>query len=82
MEDGSGVEQLYPSILNYSDNDNLPCLIRNGINTSKSIVEMVGFPKMTDVEVNNIINYVSNDLQNVKHHQLINETISALEKCK
>ncbi len=69
MEDGNGLERLYPP-LNQADflaenQEHIPCIIRHGIE-GKIIVNgvefnepMAGIEDLNDVEINNIINYIN-----------------------
>jgi len=61
MTDGSGVGDLYPSLdnlgINY-DYTNISCTIINGKKSPNSVVEMVPITNLTDIEMNNIINYL------------------------
>ena len=65
MEDGSGVARLYPALKSNSINNlhtKLPCIIRYGLSDTSSILNMVGLPHLSDVEITNVINYILTDL--------------------
>lgn len=66
MEDGSGLENVIPSIIESkyfgAKLDSLPCLIRHGkANLTTSDSMMVDMPvnyQMTEYEINNVINHI------------------------
>ena len=82
MQDGKGLRGLIPPLAksDYLSNykEQIPCIIRNGIqgeiivNDTTYNTEMAGIPELSDVQINNIINYINfawnNDLEasNVK----------------
>jgi len=86
MQDGSGVAELYPTLNKMESSDNyieaIPCIIRNGLQRDGSLIEMVGLSHLSDVEINNIVNYLVNDMNNLKKQQTIQKTSSILSKCK
>jgi len=68
MTDGSGLNKLIPA-LELSDamgTDRLGCIIRNGLNDTifgKNeflVKQMPSFPKLTENEITNIVNYMNN----------------------
>ena len=87
MEDGSGLNQLIPA-LKGSDYlvgkaDGLPCVIRHGIRADSlglTLRYMPAHPKMTEVEMTNLINYLSLSFGNQKHWQL-KEIKNQLRNC-
>ena len=83
MNDGSGVVKLYPSLINSTKMQvsTLPCIIRYGQKSNNTVVEMEGIPDLSEVEINNIINYLLNDL--TSSNQVINmpDTKRILEQC-
>ena len=85
MEDGSGVAKLYPKLSPIEEMnstlDDLPCIILNGLKTEHSTVEMLGIKDITDVEINNIINYILIDLNNKKDPLLIHQTQASIKNC-
>jgi len=85
MEDGSGVAELYPA-LNNMDNSQayfeaIPCIIRNGLNREASVIEMAGLKHLSEVEINNIVNYLINDMNKLNIEQTIQQTTSILSNC-
>ncbi len=69
MSDGTGLEGIYPSLVDREDLRKqlwrIPCAIRYGVYDSFRIggdtfsVVMMGFPDLTDAEVSNISNYIA-----------------------
>ncbi len=86
MQDGSGVAELYPSLNNMQSSktyfEAIPCIIRNGLNRQESVIEMVGLQHLSEVEINNIVNYLVNDMNKLKQEQTLQQTSSILLKCK
>ena len=86
MQDGSGVAELYPSLNKMGDSkayfEAIPCIIRNGLKRQESVIEMVGLKHLSDVEINNIVNYLVNDMNDLKQEQTLQQTSSILLKCK
>lgn len=86
MGDGSGVAELYPALNKMQANktyiDAMPCIIRNGLQRPNSIIEMAGLKHLSDVEINNIVNYIVNDMNSLKMEQTIQQTSSILNACQ
>ncbi len=69
MDDGSGLKNIIPDIRNsrYLDEEikDLPCLIRHGkqgfVVEDSIIIDMPVNYKLTEYEINNIINYLMTD---------------------
>ena len=85
MLDGSGVAKLYPS-LNPLDTSrvqlsDMPCIIRNGLSSEGSVLHMQGIKSLKDIEINNIINYILNDLNNLDVEYQIDDTRRILQNC-
>jgi len=84
MEDGSGVADLYPGLIqdNYITKMNqMPCQIRFGSLDSTHLIMMLGLPELSDVEITNIINYLSIDMNKTDKEITINETKQILSSC-
>jgi hypothetical protein len=85
MADGSGVSKLYPALNALSNSDvdihNLACIIRYGQNKEKYSLEMAGIKDLTDIEINNIINYILNELNDYKEEHSIDSTKQQLANC-
>ncbi len=86
MPDGSGVSRLYPAINNLKESavdlDNMPCIIRYGQNKEEYSLEMAGIKTLRDIEINNIINYIINDMNGMDLEYQIDHTRDQLTKCK
>jgi len=69
MSDGTGLEGIYPSLVDREDLRRqlwrIPCAIRYGVYDSLKVgsdtfsVVMMGFAELTDAEVSNISNYIA-----------------------
>lgn len=85
MTDGSGVARLYPSLRSDEALDflpeEMPCIIRYGQNKDAYSLAMVGISDLTDIEINNIINYILNDLNDMEMEYRIDQTRKLLENC-
>lgn len=85
MPDGSGVSRLYPSLQGIPDEEtrlsSLPCIVRYGQNKEAYSLEMAGIPSLTDIEINNIINYILNDLNGLDIEYRIDNTRTQLNDC-
>lgn len=88
MEDGSGLNKLIPALKGSSylkgDNRKLVCVIRNGFRADSlglTLRYMPAHPKMTDVEMTNLVNYLSMSFGNQKHWQLA-DVKKNLQQCK
>jgi len=69
MDDGKGFAKLYPSLQSESmlaKSHEFPCIIRNGIIDSTSLIKMLPMPQLSEVEITNIINYIMQDLNGSK----------------
>jgi len=85
MPDGSGVARLYPSLVPFSQNGiepgDMPCIIRQGQDSDKYSLAMSGLPHLSDIEINNIVNYILHDLNHKKEEFSIDNTRSKLANC-
>ncbi len=85
MEDGSGVADLYPQLNRQSIVDRyqeIPCIIRKGIYNDSSLIKMPAHPKMTNVDITNIINYITYDINKDKTSLLLLRDVDRLlEQC-
>jgi mono/diheme cytochrome c family protein len=89
MEDGSGLENVIPSIAQSeyfaSKIDSLPCLIRHGKSSSKSadslMVDMPVNYQMTEYEINNVINHIMVSWYPDREAVTIQDTRNNLEDC-
>lgn len=88
MEDGSGLNDLIPPLkgskyLNENNND-IVCIIRNGVRADSlglTLKYMPAHPKMTEVEMTNLLNYINTTFANGQTWTL-QEVKTALKKCK
>ena len=88
MDDGSGLNQLIPplkgSLYLTGQKQGLVCVIRQGFRADSlglTLKYMPAHPKMTDVEMTNLVNYLSASFGNQKHWQL-KEVKTQLQSCK
>ena len=88
MDDGSGLNQLIPplkgSLYLTGQKQGLVCVIRQGFRADSlglTLKYMPAHPKMTDVEMTNLVNYLSTSFGNQKHWQL-KEVKTQLQSCK
>ncbi len=82
MEDGSGVEDLYPAMKDMDVRiDELPCIITQGINHPETLLEMVAIEGLSDVEVSNISNYIMSDMNGRNEELTIKRTKTLLSQC-
>jgi cytochrome c551 len=91
MDQGEGLGALYPP-LNQSDylainRNDLPCLIRNGLKGEILVnglvydLEMPGIPQLTEVEINNLLNYIFTAWDNELEPLQIKEVQKTLSTC-
>ncbi|BDS10328.1 c-type cytochrome [Aureispira anguillae] len=91
MEDGSGLEALYPPLAGADMLENMgvgaACIIKNGLK-GKIIVNGVEFETgmepikgLSNVEITNIVNYIHNAWGNKRAFIQLNEVEKTLETC-
>ena len=86
MADGTGLKNVYPSIIYSAElksgQFNLPCAIRYGHQKRDQQIaaSMEGFPKLSDVEISNITNFIYYDFLKQKP-QGFNQIQTALKEC-
>jgi len=67
MKDGTGLKNVYPSLIHSaqlsSKSINLPCAIRYGhkVRVEQIGASMDGYPKLSDVQISNITNFIYHD---------------------
>ena len=85
LEDGVGVAKLYPPLNNFKNKDidisAIACIIKTGIDHPQSVLKMEGLPHLSNVEINNISNYILNDINQMNNEVSINQTNEWLNKC-
>ena len=89
MEDGSGLQNVIPSIQQseYFDSmiDSLPCLMRHGkanyVTADSAIISMPVNYKLTEYEINNIINHILSAWHPDRPSLSIKHTQDALNEC-
>ncbi len=91
MEDGWGLKGLIPPLANadYLSNykSQIPCIIRYGIkgeiivNGKTYNTEMAGIQGLTDVQINNIINYINHAWGNQVEQSNIKDVRRYLDAC-
>lgn len=92
MEDGSGLVKINPPVKNSdwlkNNQEKTPCLIRLGASDTmivNSVVyhhEMIAFPKLSDVEITNVMNYMNHAWGNDYGERSINEIKAWLKGCE
>ena len=85
MNDGSGLSSLYPNLQNaniVTKYKEIPCIIRNGINDTTSIIQMLPMVNVSDIEITNIINFILQDMNGTKLSISIQEVQEILDSCK
>ena len=91
MEDGQGLSKLIPSLAKskyiIEHQNELPCIIRNGIkstvsDTSSEVqLSMPAHPQLSEIEILNISNYINNAWGNQQPQLNLNEIKVKLELC-
>lgn len=84
MEDGQGVGEIYPSLLTSRHSINteiLPCIIKHGYNDSTTVMQMNPIEDISDIDITNIINYVTIDLLGKQKEVLIQDIQNHLKTC-
>jgi len=84
MPDGTGVGDLYPALTKLGpdyDYGMITCYILNGKKSENSLLEMVAIKGLTDIEINNIINYVRAGMNGLKGEVSIADTRKLIPEC-
>ena len=92
MQDGEGLRGLIPPLSN-SDflkkyKEQIPCIIKNGINGEIIVndttynTEMTGNPTLSAVQINNIINYINHAWNNELKESNIRDIEKSLKNCR
>lgn len=84
MPDGSGVGDLYPALSQLGPDYNyslISCYIINGKKSENSILEMVAIKGLSDIEINNIINYVRSEMNDLEGEVSIADTRKQIPEC-
>lgn len=91
MDDGRGLSKLIPSLEKsqyiINQQDELPCIIRNGIksmvadSSSEVQLSMPAHPKLSEIEILNICNYVNNSWGNKQAQMSLQEIKAKLGVC-
>ena len=85
MNDGSGLSSLYPNLQKsdiVSKYKEIPCIIRNGIDDTTSIIQMLPMENVSDIEITNIINFILHDMNNASINISLQEVQAILDGCK
>ena len=92
MHDGKGLRGLIPPLANSdfiaNNKEQIPCLIKNGIsgaiivNDTTYNTEMAGIPELSDVQINNIINYINNEWNDDLKESNIKDVKNSLQNCR
>jgi mono/diheme cytochrome c family protein len=92
MQDGKGLRGLIPPLANsdylVKNKEKIPCIIKYGIkgpiivNDTTYNTEMAAIPELTDVQINNILNYISFEWNNGQNESNINDVKQALQNCQ
>jgi len=92
MDDGKGLRGVIPPLAGAdfldSQEDNLPCIIKNGLE-GKIIVNGISYqqampanPRMTDADIANLINYIRNEWGNQAKYMPESRVKELLKKCE
>jgi len=84
MDTGEGLSSLYPSLSDgaiLSEYRAMPCIIRHGVDDTTSVIQMLGMPEVSDVEITNVMNYIIKDLNNSDSTVLLIEVQEILNNC-
>lgn len=92
MADGKGLRGLIPPLANsdylIKNRAQIPCIIKHGIkgeiivNDTVFNTEMAGNPKLSAVQINNIINYINHAWGNDLEESNIKEVKKTLQNCR
>ncbi len=92
MQDGSGLRGLIPPLSNsdflFKYKEQIPCIIKNGINGEIIVndttynTEMTGNPTLSAVQINNIINYINHAWNNELKESNIRDIEKSLKNCR
>ena len=92
MQDGKGLRGLIPPLAGsdylVKNKEQIPCIIKNGIkgeiivNDTTYNTEMAGIPQLTDVQINNIINYINTAWNNRLNESNVNDVKKSLQNCR
>jgi len=92
MDDGTGLGRNIPTIVEAdyiaTNRGQLPCIIRHGlaetivVNDTNYMQEMPGFPKLTEAEIANIINYMLHEWNSEVEELNMKEVKDGLEECE
>lgn len=88
MEDGSGLSQLLPSLADsdviLNPDKNLPCLITKGqglVSNEGRTLPMPKFSNLSNIEINNLVNYLRTAWGHEGEPLSLNQIESALSQC-
>lgn len=84
MENGSGVANLYPSLQSQKVSNlylDIPCIIRQGKADSTTLLNMLALPNITEIEITNIVNYITADLNGSEKVITLEQTKELLASC-
>lgn len=92
MDDGSGLESLYPPLANAdyikADPLKMVCIIRKGMEGEISVngktynQPMEGIPQLSEFEISNIINYINQAWDNELGFVKMSDIRARLEACE
>jgi mono/diheme cytochrome c family protein len=92
MEDGSGLEALYPPLAGSDMLQSMDiaaaCVIRNGLQGPMTVngvqydMEMPPMPQLSGVEIANLLNYIHNAWGNERDYIPLDKVQATLDRCK
>ena len=92
MDDGKGLSKLIPSLEKSQylihQQDVLPCIIRSGIkstvadSSSEVQLSMPAHPKLSEIEILNICNYINNSWGNQQAQMFLKDIKEKLSDCE
>ena len=92
MQDGKGLRGIIPPLANsdylVNHKEQIPCIIKHGIKGTITVndtiydTEMAGIPELSDVHINNILNYIYFEWNKGLKESNINEVRKSLQNCR
>ncbi len=84
MDNAEGLSSLYPSLKTESIESlisEMPCIIRYGTQDSTELIKMLPMPKMSEVEIANVMNYIVQDLNGFNQEIKLTQVKEMIQNC-